>query len=196
MRLADKPSARSKMSLPPLTPQSLLFGHANPSSSCSPFLPQLQAVVLLLLLLPATACLYRSAPINGWLLCPSLLHLLPALLSSAPIIDTFFASCRAILFSICVVLFSICAVLFLIAHLPPSKVIPLFAPPNKIRAGLTHSPGLSCFFCKQHQPTSPSIPPSLSPSLQPPLSKPPPSPHHNFPPVCCGERRKDKGGGA
>jgi hypothetical protein len=58
-----------------------------------------------------------TAPIDGWLLRPSLLcHPLPAPLSVAPIIDTFFAGCRA-------VLFLICAVLFLIAPLPPSTVV-------------------------------------------------------------------------
>ncbi len=39
-----------------------------------------------------------TAPINGWLLSPSLLHHpLPGPLSAAPIIDTFIAGCRAIL---------------------------------------------------------------------------------------------------
>jgi hypothetical protein len=58
-----------------------------------------------------------TAPIDGWLLCLSLLcHLLPTSLSAAPIMDTFFAGRRAILFLICVVL-------FLIAPLPPSTVV-------------------------------------------------------------------------
>jgi hypothetical protein len=58
-----------------------------------------------------------TAPINGWLLRPSLLCcLLPALLSTAPTIGTFIYRCRAILFSIC-------AILFLIAPLPLSMVV-------------------------------------------------------------------------
>jgi hypothetical protein len=58
-----------------------------------------------------------TPPINGWLLRPSLLcHPMPAPLSTAPIIDTFFAGHRA-------VLFLICAVLFLIAPLPLSTVV-------------------------------------------------------------------------
>jgi hypothetical protein len=69
-------SLRSKMPLSPPMPQPLLFGHGNPSSSHHPLLPQLSAAVLFLLLLPATACLYRSCQ---WLavasfpekICPS-----------------------------------------------------------------------------------------------------------------------------
>jgi hypothetical protein len=58
-----------------------------------------------------------TAPIDGWLLHPSLLcHPLPDALSPALIIDTFFAGR-------CSVLFLICAVLFLIAPLPPSTVV-------------------------------------------------------------------------
>jgi hypothetical protein len=58
-----------------------------------------------------------TAPIDGWLLHPSLLcHPLPTPLSATPIIDTFCVGCR-------VVLFLICAVLFLIAPLPPSIVV-------------------------------------------------------------------------
>jgi hypothetical protein len=56
-----------------------------------------------------------TPPINGWLLHPSLLHC-STLLSAAPIIDTFVAGRRAILFSICAILFSI-------APLPSSMVV-------------------------------------------------------------------------
>jgi hypothetical protein len=68
--------SRSKMPLPPLMPRALFFGHGNPSSSCHPLLPPLPAVVLSLLLLSATACLYRP---NRWLVVVSF----PALLSAA-----------------------------------------------------------------------------------------------------------------
>ncbi len=57
------------------------------------------------------------APIDGWLLHPSLLFCpMPTLSSTATIIHTFIASCWAILFFIC-------AILFLIAPLPPSTVV-------------------------------------------------------------------------
>jgi hypothetical protein len=66
---------------------------------------------------PCQPLLAFTAPIDGWLLHSSLLcHPLPAPLSVAPIIDTFFAGRHA-------VLFLICAILFLIAPLPPSTVI-------------------------------------------------------------------------
>jgi hypothetical protein len=121
-------SSRSKMPLPPPMLQSLLFGHSNPSSSHRVLLPPLPAAVLSLLLLPAIACLYRPAPLDGSLLCLSLLCCpLPTLLSTTPIIYTFVTGRRT--------------VLFLIAPLPPSKVVPLFAPPNKIRAALKRLPG-------------------------------------------------------
>ncbi len=132
--------SRSKMPLPPPMPQSLLFGYGNPSSGCISLLPQLPAAVLSLSLLPAKACFYCSAPINGWLLHPSLLHCpLPAPLFAAPIIDNFVAGHQA-------VLFLICAILFLIVPFPPSKVVHLFAPTQWKWAALACLPSFSCFF--------------------------------------------------
>jgi hypothetical protein len=92
------------MPLPPPMPRSLIFGHGNPSSAAAPFCRHCQP-------LSSHSCccqplLAFAAPINGWLLRPSLLcHPLPAPLSAAPIIDTFFAGRRAVLFLICAVLF-------------------------------------------------------------------------------------------
>jgi hypothetical protein len=96
-------------------PRSLIFGHGNPSSGRCPFCCYCQ-------LLSAHSCccqplLAFTAPIDGWLLRPSLLcHPLPAPLSTTPIIDNFFAGRRTILFLIC-------TILVLIAPLSPSTVV-------------------------------------------------------------------------
>jgi hypothetical protein len=67
---------RSKMPLPPPMLQSLIFDHGNPSFGRCLLLPPLPAAVLSLLLLRATACLYRS---YQWLVVASF----PALSSAA-----------------------------------------------------------------------------------------------------------------
>ncbi len=67
---------RSKMPLPPLMLQSLIFGHDYPSSGRHPLLPPLPAAVLSLLLLLAIACLYHS---HRWLVVASF----PAMSSAA-----------------------------------------------------------------------------------------------------------------
>jgi hypothetical protein len=63
-------SSRFKMPLPPPMLQPLLFGHCNLSSGHHPLFPPLPAAVLLLLLLPVTACLYCS---HQWLVVVSFL---------------------------------------------------------------------------------------------------------------------------
>ncbi len=97
-------SAPSNAAITPLWPRQFPLAAAPVSHHCQP--------------LSSHSCccqplLAFTAPIDGWLLHPSLLRcLLPASLSAAPIIDTFVAGR-------CAVLYLICAILFLIAPLLP-----------------------------------------------------------------------------
>jgi hypothetical protein len=96
-----------------------------------------------------------TAPIDAWLLCPSLIHCpLPASLSAAPIIDTFVASLRALRFLICAILFSIAPLPPSMVVIPPSTAFNPRRAPLVLWCGCLSSVLASCCITSHHASTS------------------------------------------